>query len=106
MTRKADEERSSGGDSNEGQTHGSAPVPCLTLVAADVTAFLQQAATRTGLYPLGRASARVADALGEAWVGPGAQTISKPGLGFEVKVSVDKLRQYRSPVFKPKRRVT
>jgi hypothetical protein len=106
MTNEVEDEESRDSGTDNNQSHGGGSNPCLTLAATDVNAFLHQAATRTGLYPLGGASAHIADALGEAWVGPGAQAISKSGLGFLVKVSTDGLRQYRSPVFKPKRQVT
>ena len=75
--------------------------PCRTLSAGDVARFVQAASTRRGHFDLGRASMAVADALGDAWVGPDARTIRKPGLAFEIKISADALRQFRSAACKP-----
>jgi hypothetical protein len=77
---------------------------CRGLTAAEIASFLDDAATGMGNFRLGRASARVAQALGIAWVAAGARSIRKQGLGFDVEISADGLRQYRSPSYKPNQR--
>lgn len=78
--------------------------PCRGLAAAEMASFLTNAATGTGNFRLGRASVRVAQALGTAWVGAGARSIRKQGLGFAVEISADGLRQFRSASYKPNQR--
>lgn len=77
---------------------------CRGLAAAEIASFLHDAATGMGNFRLGRAGDRVARALGSEWVGAGARSIRKQGLGFDVEVSADGLRQFRSPSYKPNQR--
>jgi hypothetical protein len=67
------------------------------LTAEEMSGILRDAASNKGNTALGTATAEDAQALGEAWVGPGARETSD-GSGL---VSADGLRVYRYPSSKP-----
>ncbi|MFM0191855.1 DUF6531 domain-containing protein [Paraburkholderia strydomiana] len=67
------------------------------LTAEEMSGILRDAASNKGNTTLGTATAEDAQALGEAWVGPGARETSD-GSGL---VSADGLRVYRYPSSKP-----
>ncbi len=60
--------------------------------------ILKRAATGKGNFGLGEGTAEEANRLGRAWVGRNAKTASDG----KTLVSVDGMRQYRPPGFKPK----
>lgn len=66
---------------------------------SDYGDFDASTASSTGMFGVGSADRASSDILGEQWVGPNA-TRTKGG---EIWVSVDRLRQYRRPSYKPKR---
>jgi hypothetical protein len=73
----------------------SSPPDCILPDPVEVADVVRRAAGSTGVFHLGRASAAVADMIGEAWVPNGAWYKN----GY-VLVSADGLRQYRRPAFK------
>lgn len=62
------------------------------------TGMLRDAAKGKGNFGIGAGTREQAQAMGEAWVGPGFRASSDG----KILVSADGLRQYRSPSFKPK----
>ncbi|MBY0491922.1 MAG: RHS repeat-associated core domain-containing protein, partial [Gemmatimonadaceae bacterium] len=77
-----------------GMTCGVVP---LAGVLSSPGPIVQAAAAGSGNFGLGVASAEVAAAAGEAWVGRGARLASDG----KTMISSDGLRQYRPPSFKP-----
>ena len=65
-------------------------------VTERLVGILRAALRGTGDFSLGKASRRIADLLGRAWVGPGAGLSS----GGTAWISKDKLRQYRPPSYR------
>jgi RHS repeat-associated protein len=103
------------GNVGEGAVNGTAGVmlgasigPAMEAVAArlggfsrgsvaEMSGMLRTAAGGKGNFGIGSGSARQADAMGKAWVGP-SYTIASDG---KTLISADGLRQYRPPSYKP-----
>ena len=68
------------------------------LTLTQMASMLGEAATKKGNFGIGSGTAAEAEALGRAWVGPGYRVASD---GKTLK-SIDGLRQYRPPSYKPK----
>lgn len=68
---------------------------CIPPDPSAIAETVRRSAAATGSFSLGRASASVADLIGDAWTPNGAWYKN----GY-VKVSADGLRQYRRPAFK------
>ena len=64
---------------------------------AQLSGMLRSAARGKGNFGVGAATVEQAEAMGRAWVGEGATTVSEG----KILVSADKLRQYRAPSYKP-----
>lgn len=77
---------------------------CRVLAPVPIASFLSDAEIGNGNVRLGRASDRDAQVLGSKWVRTGARSIRKQGVGFDVEVGADGLRQFRSPSFQPNQR--
>jgi filamentous hemagglutinin len=65
---------------------------------AKLSGMLREAAQGKGNFRLGTTTRREAEALGRAWVGEG-YTVASDG---QTLVSLDRLRQYRPPSYKPR----
>lgn len=71
-------------------------VPVAQGVTAEQSGILRDAAQSKGNFGLGQATAKEAEELGRAWVGPN-YTIASDGTTL---VSADRLRTYRPPSLK------
>jgi filamentous hemagglutinin len=67
------------------------------MIGDEFSDILRRAAQTRGNAAIGSATSAEADALGRAWVGPN-YTTDRTGT---ILISVDRLRQYRPPSFKP-----
>ena len=65
---------------------------------AKLSGMLREAAPGKGNFSLGTTTGGEADALGKAWVGEGYMVASDG----QTLVSLDRLRQYRPPSYKPR----
>ena len=65
---------------------------------AKLSGMLREAAQGKGNFSLGMTTAVEANAIGRAWVGAG-YTVASDG---QTLVSLDRLRQYRPPSYKPR----